>query len=482
MRRLLLASLAALATFADPAVAIASPTATLTTLTPPLTPTPAPPARAAASLPQTRPADAAAVLPQAQPSRTAAQPQPTRTAAQPQPTGAAGFSRRGEGVGSDPVDWTPHVLDGEVRAIAVVGDAVVVGGDFTAVSDSKGKAVYERWYIFAFSLTNGQVLPFEPYLDGPVLALEPGPDNSVYVGGRFVNVEDRRQRGITQLDLATGRARGRFRAALDWGDVRGIQLTRSGLFVGGTFSGVNGVFRPGLARLNAVTGAVDKRFDARLSAEEIGRVKVEDLAVSPSGDRLVAVGAITHVAGQERVQAAMFDLSTDNAVLSGWRTDAFRPQCREGFDTYLRGVDFSPDGQYFVIVTTGRSSSPTSTCDTAVRFETYSAGKQEPTWVNHTGGDSLYAVEIGPETIYVGGHQRWMDNPYGEESKGPGAVDRVGLAAIDPSTGKATEWNPTRSRGVGVRAFALTSQGLLIGSDTDELAREYHGRIGLLPY
>jgi hypothetical protein len=61
-------------------------------------------------------------------------------------------------------------------------------------------------------------------------------------------------------------------------------------------------------------------------------------------------------------------------------------------------------------------------------------------------------------------------------------VDRVGLASIDPETGRATSWNPTRSRGVGVRAFALTAHGLLVGSDTDILAHEYHGRIGLFPY
>jgi hypothetical protein len=34
---------------------------------------------------------------------------------------------------------------------------------------------------------------------------------------------------------------------------------------------------------------------------------------------------------------------------------------------------------------------------------------------------------------------------------------------------------------VGVRAFAITPLGLLVGSDTDELGREYHGRVGLFP-
>lgn len=384
-------------------------------------------------------------------------------------------------VSEDPVDWTPHVLDGEVRAFAVVGDTVVVGGDFTAVTDHTGRRSYERWYLFAFQMGTGRVLDFAPWLDGPVLALEPGPDGTVYVGGRFRWVDDRAQRGITQLDLSTGRPLDAFTATLDWGDVRTIALSDQKLYIGGTFGRVSGVRREGLARLDSATGAVDD-FDADFSAPEIGRVKVEDLDVSPKGDRLIAIGALTQAGSDYRVQAAMFDLTPTEPRLAGWWTDAFNTACKPGFDTWLRAVDFSPDGDYLVIVTTGRHTSPDLLCDTASRFETYVDGQAEPTWVNHTGGDSLYAVEVTDAAVYVGGHQRWMDNPHGNESAGPGASYRVGLAAIDPDSGVANSWNPTRKRGVGVRAFALTEQGLLVGSDTDELGREYHGRLGLFPY
>jgi hypothetical protein len=385
-------------------------------------------------------------------------------------------------VSADPADWTPHVLDGEVRAIVVTGDTVVVGGDFTTVTDSTGTQQLERWYLFAFSLGTGKILDFDPWLDGPVLSLEPGPGNTVYAGGRFRVAGDRQQRGITQLDLATGDPVAAFTADLDWGDVRGLAYTGGKLYLGGTFETISGVTRHGLARLDPVTGAVDESFDPALAAPEIGRVKVEDLAVSPGGDRLMAIGALTEAAGEYRIQAAMFDLTGPVPTLAPWWTNSFNKSCREGFDTYLRAVDFSPDGSYLVIVTTGRLNNTQKLCDTAARFETYVDGEVKPTWVNHTGGDSLYAVEITAAAVYVGGHQRWMDNPHGHESAGPGAVDRVGLAAIDPVTGKANEWNPGRSRGVGVRTFALTGQGLLVGSDTDELAREYHGRIGLFPY
>jgi hypothetical protein len=60
-------------------------------------------------------------------------------------------------------------------------------------------------------------------------------------------------------------------------------------------------------------------------------------------------------------------------------------------------------------------------------------------------------------------------------------VSRPGIGTINPKTGKALPWNPTRKRGVGVRALVATVKGLYVGSDTDELGREYHGRIGMFP-
>src|ERR1044071_1006674 len=118
----------------------------------------------------------------------------------------------------------------------------------------------------------------------------------------------------------------------------------------------------------------------------------------------------------------------------------------KGFDTYLRQVKFAPDGRYFVVAATGRASSPTSLCDSAARFETAGNGRHNPTRVQRTGGDSLYAVAVTGSAVYLGGHQRYFDNPYGTDKNGPGpgAVPRVGIGAVSPTTGKALSWNPTR--------------------------------------
>jgi hypothetical protein len=134
-----------------------------------------------------------------------------------------------------------------------------------------------------------------------------------------------------------------------------------------------------------------------------------------------------------------------------------------------------------VVVTTGGRSHPRLLCDTAARFDVAGTGDHGPRWVNHTGAYSLYSVSVTGPAVYVGGHQRWHNNPHGRKNAGPGAVPREGIAALHPVTGKALPWNPGRSRGIGVQAFAATRSGLLVGSDTTRLGGEYHARIGMFP-
>src|SRR5688572_20910987 len=75
-------------------------------------------------------------------------------------------------VSANPVDYTPHVLDGTVWDVALVGPStVVVAGDFSEVSDAAGKTFYARNNLFAYNLTTGAVLPLAVQVDGPVYAV-----------------------------------------------------------------------------------------------------------------------------------------------------------------------------------------------------------------------------------------------------------------------------------------------------------------------
>ena len=147
----------------------------------------------------------------------------------------------------------------------------------------------------------------------------------------------------------------------------------------------------------------------------------------------------------------------------------------------MRDVDFSPDGSYFVIVTTGGPNFGTL-CDTAARWETNAQGTAlQPTWVDATGGDTLSAVGVTGSVVYVGGHQRWMNNWFGRDSAGPGAVSRPGIAALDPVNGLPFSWNPGRDRGAGVFALYSTNTGLWMGHDTDRVAGELRRKIAFFP-
>ncbi|MFG3302600.1 hypothetical protein [Micromonospora chersina] len=392
-------------------------------------------------------------------------------------------------VGTNPVDWTPHALDGTVYRILQIGNRVYLAGSFTTVRNAGQTAQLAMPRLVALDATTGRIdTTFRPVVNGTVKALAAAPDGrSLYIGGAFTTVNGVAAPRVARVDAATGaRVAGFAPAALN-NQVNDMRLVGNRLILGGAFQTVGGVTRRALAALNATTGAADASVNLRIEGPRkttsgaTAPVKIEALDVSADGRRLVFVGNFSSVAGVARHQLAVANLSDTGAALSGWSTLRYQPQCAASMPTYLRGVDISPDGTWFVAVTTG-AAFPGTLCDAASRFEfgTEAGGKQ-PTWVNYTGGDTLLSVAITGAAVYVGGHQRWLDNPYGRNSAGAGAVSRPGIGAIHPTTGKALAWNPTKDRGVGTAELYATDRGLWVGSDTVTVAGEYHARVAFLP-
>lgn len=384
-------------------------------------------------------------------------------------------------VGEQPARWTPHVLDGAVKDILRVGDTVVVAGRFTQATEAGGGRVHDLGNVFAFEHGSGRIVRgFSPRVDGTVTSLAPGPDGTVVIGGAFGSVNGRAARGLARLSLTSGQAAPEFRAALGGGDVYRTASDGGHLYVGGDFSDVNQVQRAALARLDARTGAVDTSFSPRLSEPRRGKLKVQELALSPDGGRLAVNGTFTKADGLDRYQIAMID--TADGAVTPWSTSAYEAPCDYSrIHTYMRQMAFSPDGSYFAVVTAGGPQVKPGLCKSTARFENTDTPNARPTWTNLTGGDSLYSVEVTSAAVYVGGHQRWMDNEQGALNPGPGSVAREGIAAVDPVTGKALPWNPGRARGHGAEALHATPDGLYVGSDTERLAGEYRARLGMFP-
>ncbi len=327
-------------------------------------------------------------------------------------------------VNPNPENWTPNVLDGVINTIVQIDNEIYAGGQFTQVQAATGGTIYPRSNLFAFNATTGAIdTNFAPTFDNIVKALAVAPDGDLFVGGYFSSVNgDTSVKKLVKLNPANGQRITAFSANAN-GQVWDIKVSGNRLFVGGRFTSIKNVARDRLAALNVTTGAVDPNVSFSITDPHTSDSVpwVYSMDVSADGSHLVIIGNFMKVDGQPRPQVALIDLSTPTATLADWETDRYIPPCfSNAFDTYMRDVDFSPDGSYFVIVATGGPNVGTL-CDAAVRWNTDATGSAlQPAWVDATGGDTLSSVAITGSVVYAGGHQRWMNNYYGKDSAGPG--------------------------------------------------------------
>ncbi len=402
------------------------------------------------------------------------------------PSAQAADSPQGRLAATTPAAGTPHVLNGGVYSIAQVGGTMVLGGTFTLARNDNSQTQLTRNRLLAFDATTGEISStFLPEPNGAITTVIPSGDgSSVYVAGSFSSIGGVARSNVARVRVSDGAVLTQFNAGRVTGTVKDLRLKDGRLWLAGAFTHVNGNAQKGLATVDPATGAFLTYM--RLSVAGVhngGYTTVSKIDISAGGSRLIAIGNFDTLDAITNHQMFMLDLSGSAAAQANFQTSFYESTCSRSFDSYMRDLDFSPDGSFFVISTTGAYGGAESACDTTARWETGSTGTGiKPSWVDYTGGDTTYAVEITDSVVYTGGHARWQNNPFAGDSPGPGAVPRPGIAALDPANGLPLSWNPTRTRGVGVFDFLVTSRGLWVASDTDRIGSYiYKGRIALLP-
>lgn len=363
---------------------------------------------------------------------------------------------------------TPIALDGQVWAVEQVGNAVVVGGNFTRVQVERGGEIVNQAGLYAYDLDSGQFLAdFRPTLGTAgglttVRDIEPAADGeSFYIGGRFTTINDgtdgrtRTRNRIARLNL-DGRLDRTF--ALGGVDAQVLSLSLgadNNLYVGGNFTQVFdlAVDRPpilqevgGLVRLDGTTGAFDEgfRYD---SVEPIGAPirpngTTGRFTDTPDDDLLTPTFGVSRVEiiGRRLLVAhrgaAIFDrgrgtthdaaglalLAVDTRPgndtfhwVTGFR--ALHPDPNDAVQSFyhshqcggrgvqIRDIDFQ--GSWAVVVHQGGDSGVQ--CDTAVRFPIRDTPAR-PDWVSRV-FDSVFSVEVDGDDVYIGGHFRVLVHP-----------------------------------------------------------------------
>ncbi|MDP9219859.1 MAG: hypothetical protein M3P23_04870 [Actinomycetota bacterium] len=400
---------------------------------------------------------------------------------------------------TNPVNYTPQLAaDATVDhpaayALAQAGSTMYVGGQFHAVT--AGATTVLRDNIFAFGATTGALSTmFAPAVNGKVWAIREL-SGSVYVAGDFTSVNGVARRGAAKLNAVTGAVDLAWKAPWKSGKATDMQIVAGRVIISGTFAGR-------LLALDPGTGADTGYIAIPITGTCVGNpvcgtggspmtnqpTDVYRFAISNDGTHLVGIGNFT----APHPRAFMLDLGATSATLNEWYYAPFAHTCQlpRVYPAYLRDVDFSPDGSYFVVVSTGyvvQNNKPallgTDICDAAARFETNIAHQTKATWVNYTGGDTLHSVNITGAAVYVQGHNRWMDNAGGRDFCVPGCFEASpGIQALDPITGKAIRtWIVGKTRGVGGKDLLSTDLGLWVGSDGRQIGGETHLGIALLP-
>jgi uncharacterized repeat protein (TIGR01451 family) len=385
------------------------------------------------------------------------------------------------------VDNTVWGTNGPVYAVSRSGNTIYLGGRFSYVGPNTGSGVIVNgtdgtatgqslkiagttwasvpdgkggWYIggkfkavqgntrtgLAHLLPNGSLDPaFNPVLQYPgsneaanVLALALA-NNTLYVGGSFMEINGQTRSNIAALDATTGQLR-------DWqpgnngagtnATVRTIAVSGNSVYVGGDFVSVGRITRHGVAALDAQTGVVIPTWPApevqstfnQVNAIAVANntVYVGSNAISADGlqpSNLMALDAIT---GKPKV----------------WNAQPFghvRTLAVAGGVLYVGGAFGSIGGQLRTSIAaldtaTGRVTNWNPQLGSQLHF-----------------GVSVHAVTVSGNRLYIGG-----------DFESVGQQSQRNAAALDLATGQLVSgWDPRPD--AGVHCLAVAGNAVLVG-------------------
>ncbi len=319
-------------------------------------------------------------------------------------------------VSDEPGQNAPNILDGTVYSIAQVGNTIVVGGQFSQAQNYNTSTTVTRNNVLAFDATTGKLLTaFTPNPSGTVYKVLPAADGqSVYVAGEFTSAAGKSVPGrVFKINVTTGVVNTSFVAPTVDGKIRDLEVVGNHLFVSGKFTHIGGVGQKALGTLYADTGKrdpyVDNVFAGVRNTLQGAVTDVLQISINPQNTELMAVGNFTGVDGQiafpdrpprhrEHPERHQHERPLEPVALVD--DCSTPPPCAARFDTYMTDVEYSRDGSYFVVSTTGAyggaaaSNAGTSGATWWRGSRTTRLRRSMPSWTAYTGSDTTWTVEV----------------------------------------------------------------------------------------
>jgi hypothetical protein len=380
-------------------------------------------------------------------------------------------------------------------------------GNFTRISH--GTRVIKRENVFSFKAKAPfTVTSWHPRVNGEVNSIAFAKNcKRAYLGGGFTKVGKRKVSNLVELSTGKGSVVRRFKAKPNL-VVETLLMWHKHLLTGGFFNKPNARIKHNyFASLRPTTGKDDGYLSLDISGNYQYRnsqgteaaanpTRVYNQQLSHDGKRLLVEGDFTRIGGKPRQQVAMLNLHAKRATISRWHAKEFNGKCSAVMPFYAKTGAWSVNDKSVFFATTGEkpangsgalvTSRRKGLCDAAMAFPARPRSVKRR-WINYTGCDSLYSVAADKNTVYIGGHERWADNPRQCNANSSGqAIAAPGMAGLSAKTGQLT-YNPTRGRGIGADDMLITKAGLWVASDNFAGAEQCggipgHAGICLLPY
>ncbi|MGE0462752.1 MAG: hypothetical protein AB7Q16_15415 [Vicinamibacterales bacterium] len=241
-----------------------------------------------------------------------------------------------------PLPWNPGVAGGFTNVLrsSTAGD-ILIAGAFTHLG------AVPRPGVAAIDIVTNEPLPFSITVDGVVRGIT-AVGNALYLSGTFQTVNGESRPNFAAVDRRTG-------ALLPWnpnasgaiGNIlggRSVAVQGSTAYLGGHFTSVGGQPRFGLALVDATTGAV-LPFTADTGGGGVNKVVL-------SGQTMYVGGNFSMIGGQVRQGLAAFDLTSGtpaltplSVTLTSGLTPAINTMKVVGSTLYLGGLFLSVNGQ-----------------------------------------------------------------------------------------------------------------------------------------
>ncbi|MBI5772253.1 MAG: tandem-95 repeat protein [Verrucomicrobia bacterium] len=310
-----------------------------------------------------------------------------------------------------------------VNAVAVAGNVAFIGGNFTFYGGTL------RSRAAAVDLSTFEILPWRPDPDNTVLALTMVQTNLV-LGGSFLNTRFGAARRLAVVDTIDGAFRPGFTNGNCDNTVNALASAGNRLFVGGTFTIITnrtGGFENSIFRLAAMDFDRDGGLAPGFSADVLG-ASVAALAVA--GGTLYVGGDYTNIASVARTRLAAVDTGSGNVLPEfvcnvgpvGTTVSALLPR---GTNLYVGGTFTQGTNAGFVTFNRNR----------LMAVNPASGGVF--TWNPSVNNGAVSTIAAIATNIYVGGSFS------GAASIGTtNTATRNRIAEISISTALATPWNP----------------------------------------